>query len=336
MSSNNKTLLNLYQDALIGAVMERIELLRHFDCNETLSPKDLVERGLMDPCKLFIKNEPHKLEKIRNKRLRLIFSVSLCDNLIAYLLGSQQNQNEIVRWELIPPSAGMGLTDEDHSLVRDYVRGMEADGSTIIDSDVSGWDFSVQESEFRHEFERRLALNGGTGTDWERVARAHMFCMARKVFVLSNGEMYQQTIPGVLPSGWYLTASMNSNVRALNHYDIALRQSKKPKCKTMGDDCLERSVDNPIEEYAIRGHKVKHVNKCSSQEFEFCSTHFTADNAVPVNIDKMLVNMLTFKASKYDELVERFFQFRNVDLRNHPDRDELCELVRRSGWWERF
>ncbi len=315
--------------------MERIELLRNFDVNQNLQPQQLVRMFLCDPCKAFVKNEPHSIKKLLSGKLRLIFSVSLIDNIIARLLHSLQNREEILNWKVIPPSAGLGLDDPGLAAIQTIISSMELSVGRIDSSDVSGWDFSVQLFELEADLERRIALNGSHGTDWERVARAHLYCMSRKVIVLSDGVMYQQLIPGFMPSGWYLTASTNSNIRAMAHYHLALEAGIKPAVKTMGDDAVEAALKSPVEAYASLGHIIKSTENVTSKKFEFCSTHFENGKGVPVNIDKQLVNLLSYQPLTYNEGLDRFQQF-CYELRHYPHLEELEKLILNSGWWDMF
>ncbi len=315
--------------------MERIDLLRNFDVNQNLQPQHLVRLGLCDPCKVFVKNEPHKRKKLLEGVQRLIFSVSLIDNVIARILHSNQNREEILNWKIIPPSAGLGLDDPGLAAIHEAITNMELRCNGLMSSDVSGWDFSVQSWELEADLQRRIALNGSSGTDWERIATAHLYCMSRKVFVLSDGSMYQQLLPGLMPSGWYLTASTNSNIRAIVSYHVAMEAGVPPVVKTMGDDSVESAFDDAISAYARIGHQIKFIENVSSSNFEFCSTRFVKGVGVPVNIDKQLVNLLSYKPQTYSEGLDRFQQF-CYELRHYPRLSYLEELILKSGWWDSF
>ena len=315
--------------------MERIHLLRNFDVSQNLQPQQLVRYGLCDPCKVFVKNEPHKRKKLDEGVQRLIFSVSLIDNLIARILHSNQNREEILNWKIIPPSAGLGLDDPGLAAIHEAITQMELRCRGLMSSDVSGWDFSVQSWELEADLQRRVELNNSKGTDWERIASAHLYCMSRKVFVLSDGSMYQQLLPGLMPSGWYLTASTNSNIRAICAYHVALEAGEIPAVKTMGDDSVESVIDDPIAAYSRLGHTIKFVENVTSSSFEFCSTRFENGIGVPVNIDKQLVNLLSYKPQTYAEGLDRYQQF-HYELRHYPHLRQLEDLILKSGWWDSF
>jgi len=315
-------------------VLERLTKLRDFDSTQNLSPKELVEQGLCDAFKIFVKGDPHKLSKLVEGRLRLIFSESLIDNTIARLLCSLQNNTEITLWDSISSKPGMGLDDSGLRRLTQNVLDLALDGE-IANSDVKGWDWSVQEWELLNDLERRIELNNSRGTVWERVARAHYYCMARKVMVLSDGTMYQQTIPGVIPSGWYNTSSTNSFMRALDHSMVAhmAGQAERANCVVMGDDCVERYFDHAQEYYKKLGKTVDMYEKVSETEFEFCSTFFRHGLGYPVNVDRQLINILCSNPVDYAQCCLLFNQY-TYEMRHHPDIDVFTNILYESGWWK--
>lgn len=322
--------MSSYEPIIVAAIRERLCLLADFDY--TLSdPMDLVLNGLMDPVKLFVKNEPHKLSKLLEGRLRLIFSMSIIDNGIARLLFSSQNQSEIETWDSIPLKPGMGLTDEAMNKIYAYVK--SAVGFELMEADMKGWDWSFQESDFKTDLERRIILAGARGTVWERIAKAHYYCVARKVVCLSDGRMFKQLTPGIMPSGWYNTSSTNSAVRAMNHAHAAIAEKIKPWIMAMGDDSVERFVPRLEYHYQTLGKTCGMLNKVTCEDFEFCSTRFSGGIGVPVNVSKQLYNLLAHIPLTLSDATQRFGQF-SYELRNHPQLRELQAIVTRSGWWK--
>ena len=311
-------------------IRERLELLANFDFSIS-DPWDLVKHGLVDPVRLFVKNEPHKMSKILEGRLRLIFSMSVIDNVIARILFSRQNNAEIEVWDHIPMKPGMGLTDEYMRMIYLYVKSNATGG--LMETDMKGWDWSFQEQDCISDLERRAALNGGKHTLWYRIAKAHYYCVMRKVMCLSNGEMYKQTSPGVLPSGWYNTSSTNSAVRIINHEHAALMEKVEPFIMAMGDDGVERPIPNLEYHYRTLGKTCGLINNVTADSFEFCSTQFVGGLGVPVNVTKQLFNLLKTRPVTYHDAAQRFDQFK-YELRHHPQLANLISLVRESGWFD--
>jgi len=323
-------LLGFYQPTIEGAIWERMKLLSSFDFSVE-DPWELVLHGLIDPVKLFVKNEPHKLVKIAEWRLRLIFSMSVIDNVIARLLFSEQNSSEIEEWASIPLKPGMGLDDEHMSLIYSYVSAHAAQG--LMEADMKGWDWSFQEQDFQADLERRAVLNDGKGTLWWQLARAHYHCVARKVVVLSDGEMYKQLAPGIMPSGWYNTSSTNSAARVINHEHAALMEGVEPFIMAMGDDSVERYVPNAEKYYSDLGKTCGMLNVVRQSSFEFCSTHFFNGIGVPVNVTKQLFNLLSSRPITYEDCLTRLEQF-HYELRHSPDLPTLAHIISASGWFE--
>jgi len=316
---------------VVFAVIERMTKLLHYKFTGNETPSDLVKLGLCDPCKEFVKFEPHKLSKILEGRYRLITSMSLIDNIICRLLCSLQNETEINEWKDIPSKPGLGLNDEGLRAIKMSVLLMSKLGR-IAEGDVKGWDWSVQEWDFINDFHRRVYLCSGYGTVFEHLLYAHFRCMARKVFVLSDGTMYQQLLPGIMPSGWYNTSSSNSAIRGKNHYIIADQRKFDPCVIAMGDDSLERWFPKAVEAYFELGKNMGMFNEVEPTDFEFCSTRFTGPLGYPVNVDKQLFNILSKPPENQVDGSTRYSQFA-YEMRWHHERTGLLEIVNKSGWW---
>lgn len=223
----------------------------------------------------------------------------------------------------------MGLHDEGlETLNREIRSAIEV--TDICESDVSGWDWSVKEWELQMDLERRLALNRAHGTLWERVARAHYYCISRKLMVLSDGSMYEQMSPGVLPSGWYNTSSTNSAIRIMDHHiaknlHTPISSYKEGWCVSMGDDAIEQWFPGAASSYLQLGKNMKMFTRIVTT-FEFCSTLFPPSGlGYPVNVDKQLFKLLNSRSSLTDKRL-LFNQF-VYEMRNHPDKVQLESLA---------
>jgi hypothetical protein len=257
--------------------------------------------------------------------------MSVIDNVIARLLFSNQNSSEIEEWAEIPLKPGMGLDDEHMSLIFSYVVANASQG--LMEADMKGWDWSFQEMDFQFDLERRAALNGGKGSLWWQIAKAHYHCVARKVVVLSDGEMYKQLTPGIMPSGWYNTSSTNSAARVVNHEHAALMEGIEPFIMAMGDDSVERTVPNAEFHYSTLGKTCGMLNMVTEDSFEFCSTKFLNGVGVPVNVTKQLFKLLSTRPITLDDCLMRYEQF-TYELRHSPYLPQLLPIVENSGWFE--
>lgn len=319
---------------VVEAILQRLSLLCDLDTSTNHKPSELVLMGMVDPVKVFVKSEPHKIAKLQEGRVRLICSVSLIDNVIAKMLCSLQNNTEILHHSTLPVKPGLGLHDDGLRSISEYVKTHFAE-CTLAEADVKGWDWSVQEADFKLDCDRRIALAGAKGTVFERLLRAHFYCMARKVFVLSDGTMHEQLRPGVMPSGWYNTSSSNSSMRCINHYILAAEQGFSPRVMAMGDDSLERSFPNAMELYKTLGKTVSMFNDVEPDDFEFCSTRFKGELGYPVNADKQIFTLLSNEKVTPIEATELWQTFR-YEMRNHPQKSEIFRVIHKSGWLRQF
>lgn len=288
------------------------------------TPEDLVRMGLIDPVRLFVKNEPHKLSKIQEDRLRLISSVSLLDNTVCKAFCNFQNKSEIESYATIPQKPGMGLHDIGIQTIYDYV----PENMRLLETDFSSWDWQVTEDMLLWDLERRRRLAGvDKSSVWWRVMRSHFHCISRKVFTLSDGRMFIPNIVGILPSGWANTSSTNSAIRRKlsykSHFPIV------PWCMSNGDDCVEEWSDKAVEFYKGCGMRLKTLAEVTKSDFTFCSNHFLGGKAIPENVDKMLYRLLNAR-DKDQDLVLLYVAFLR-EIRNCPDRDDLIRLVHNSG-----
>jgi hypothetical protein len=330
LAVENEALLSQHFDFVVDCVIERVHKLLSLNLREDHSPISLIEDGYFDAVKVFIKQEPHKLEKLQSGRLRLISSMSLIDNTISRMLFAQQNSAEVSVHDVIPSKPGLALTDEGLTSIK---KAVSAYPGRIAEADVSGWDWSVSEEELQADLERRIRLNGSVGSIWERLARAHVFCVARKVFLTSDGALHSQCIPGVMPSGWYNTSSTNSAIRVLDHHVVNdhLDPYAKGFIIAMGDDSVEKYVEGAVDCYRSIGHNVKMYNEVTLDDFEFCSQRFVGEFAHPVNVSKQLYALLCYTYKDNYERVERLAQFQH-EMRHHPKLSDFLGVIEASGW----
>ncbi len=320
-------MLTGHTELVIQCVLDRLTKMSNFDFNRDYTPVDLVKQNLIDAIKIFVKYEPHKLQKLNDNRERLIFSISLIDNIINILLANNQNKMEIYNYLLTASQAGLSFTDEG------IIRFLSTiPDELLLETDVSGWDFTLKPWEFQLDLDRRADLNQGHGTLWYHLLKVQYFCMQRKVMVLSDGTMYAQVLPGIMPSGYNSTTSTNSAIRAGNHYVCAAKLDFKPWCKTMGDDSLERLHARLAQAYKDLGKTIKSTRVVTKvQGFEFCSQMFKDGVAYPVSADKQLFNLLNYTSSSQQEIEMRHMQFKH-ELRHHPKLNVFLALIVASGW----
>jgi hypothetical protein len=299
------------------AVVERLQKLHDFDSTNPLyeDPAELVKAGLVDPVRLFVKQEPHTKEKALEERWRLISSVSVADELIERLLCHVQNEHEIDTWTTCPSKPGIGLSSDEQS--KALFESVLPELATAAEADVTGWDWSVKWWMFQLDIAARILLCGAKAkSSFAKVLHARVWCLARSVFSTSDGRLFKQTVPGVMKSGSYLTSSTNSRMRVMLAYLIGALWAI-----AMGDDSLETFTEGAVAAYARYGIKVKMFNRCGIDSFEFCSHRFKNGIAVPLNWAKGLYRLL----SAVPEL-DRVEQFSD-EYRHAPQRGECMGVI---------
>lgn len=279
----------MYSDEIVDAVVDRILLLIEAGDITRLSPADMIERGYCDPVRIFIKEEPHNKLKVSQGRFRLIFSVSLVDQLLERFFAQIQNKTEIANWHKLPSLIGIGL-DKRH------INAMIHDSSwfpsgPVIESDVSGWDWTVQPCEIRAEFEMRIKLIRDCPANLARLIRARAECILQKTVVFSDGVARLCPV-GIWPSGLYVTGSGNSRMRTTLGFrarELLNLPYKDLIMKCVGDDSVESADADlaPLKEaYETLGHLIKDIRVTHSEDFEFCSNRFRDGRASSTQIEK--------------------------------------------------
>ena len=141
----------------------------------SLSPKQMVSEGLMDPTANFIKGEGHPPRKIKTSTWRLIWNLSEVDRLLDCISYVDQDKIDIATFQDGPrcvdgkmveqPSRpyplAVGVGHDDHNLQRTFaeleaLKAAAPDGK-IRTSDASGWDLSVSAATFWCGLEFRLS-----------------------------------------------------------------------------------------------------------------------------------------------------------------------------------
>lgn len=234
---------------------------------------------MVDPVRVFVKNEPHNRAKLRERRYRLISSVSLVDQIIERLIFGPQNKVEIANWTHIPSKPGMGLSlDSQRKALWDEVSYNHTQ-HPAAEADISGFDWSVQSWELWADLAIRIYLGGFRGK-LKRLALGRYYCFMNSVFQLSDGTLIAQGLPGLMKSGSYNTSSTNSRIRCLMAELIG-----SPWCIAMGDDSVEGYVPGAQELYKKLGHSCKEYIPCDSTQagklikFNFCSHEISATKA---------------------------------------------------------
>jgi hypothetical protein len=305
LGHDNGALLERYGDFIWDCVADDFNRMLYYgEAVFDMSPVELIQNGLTDPVKVFLKDEPHSEKKILSGKLRLIASVSLKEQIKTKIFANMQNKAEIACWESCPSKPGLGLHDEGLRILAANARRILRHGQKIACTDISGWDWSMQYWELMLDAKIRCRLAGASyDSVFGLFTRQHAHFVAASVFVTPDGVLWEQTILGGQLSGDQNTSPTNSRGRICASL-FARLLAGEPLIKdgefdlnAAGDDCFERAFPGLKEGLEIIGHKVKDETIYSQVEgFEFCSQTFSEDGtARPTDPSKTFFRFLSHK-----------------------------------------
>jgi len=328
---SNAKVVEIYEESLVSAVADRIMLLTHHDLEDHEDqPMDLLEMGMCDVIRVFVKGEPHSLKKIEEKRFRLIFSESLIDQCVERFFAQKQNKREVSIWSSLPSLIGIGF-DKRHVEAMTSNPSWFAPHATLCCTDVKQWDWSVQYKELMFEAHIRASLISNCSDNLELLIKNRFYCLTQKICVFSDGTT---AIPpkGVMPSGSYVTSSSNSRIRLTLGLRCRARynQPLTTNIKCVGDDCIEEhdlEDESSAEALEFFGHPVKLMEKCTTEDFEFCSHQFENNIPRPLSMGKSMYKYMQGRRNA-DQTAAMIGMTDN--LRPH-DREAVLEIINRFG-----
>nr|QNN89176.1 putative RNA dependent RNA polymerase [Tulasnella barnavirus 1] len=309
LGSTNKIVMEKYNSEIWQSVVDQFNAALHYGEDVfTMSPQELIQKGICHPVRAFVKEEPHSAKKITSGKLRIIAAVSLIEQLKTRLLCSTQNKMEIACWQSCPSKPGLGLHDEGLFVIQQNMKEILEHGE-LASTDIGSWDWSVKMWELNADAERRRRLAGATKAGvFNFLLRVHAYCVGHSVFMTPCGSLWAQTIAGGQLSGDYNTSSSNSSMRvcaALMARQFAgqplLVGGKIPVC-AMGDDAFELAYPGMAEHIRSLGHVVKFVELNDKiQGAKFCSQEFDENGtAYPEDPTKTLYRFLSHNKASDD------------------------------------
>jgi len=272
---------------------------------DSVSPETLVLLNSADPIRVFIKREPHKLKKVKQKRWRNIWSVSLVDGCcdeISYW----PDKRHIDNWQHVPMKPGAPLGDSgDLPICRELLSA----GVDIESNDAQNWDMLCRIGLWRavgcvragwavdrSEVEKLYYEPFSSDNPYVQQVMMSLYMQMYKMLVFSDGDAV--AISGFYePSGARGTASNNSIGRGLVHVHVALDFGINPEpFVTYGDDFAGRFIQGETERLKQMGHAIKDDSIVVSRDsFEFCSRKYWRDEeggyrSAFLGVEKTLVN----------------------------------------------
>lgn len=222
-----------------------------------------------DPIKVFVKQEPHKVAKIREGRFRLISAVSVVDTMVDRILYSVWHRKALANIGRTPCLLGWSPTQGGYRFLQRCFMGKK-----VLCLDKSMWDWTVDERmiAFWLHFVLNLPINPPHW--WKHLVEQRFRALYRDAeFQFSDGVRVRQPGWGVQKSGCYLTLILNSVGQSFCHYlaneklGLDLLQNQP---YAIGDDTIQESFEQ-VEEYAREisemGYRVKDLNILDYIEF---------------------------------------------------------------------
>lgn len=230
--------------------------------------------------RIFVKNEPHKLKKIRERKYRLIWALPLEWQLLHRTAFGASLASEQANHEKIPTKDGLSLI---RGGANRFVSDIDDGTDKIGDRDLEGWDLSTPEWLLRDDCEvrKRLCLNPSPFM-MDLLDRCYSSLLLVDV-IFSDGTIISQEIPGIVKSGGFITLSGNSRMQVLLKILYCNEKcggfvEQKHKVAAVGDDSLERMhgiVPSEFQQWLTEhGFKCKDFNVGRMSEMTFCSHKF--------------------------------------------------------------
>ncbi|APG75798.1 hypothetical protein 2 [Hubei sobemo-like virus 23] len=191
-----------------------------------------------DYIRVFIKQEPITRKKFEQNRFRLIFSVSVLDQIIDHMLFGDFNDLVIENWYNLPTKVGWSPLGGGWKIIPK---------SKCHAIDKRAWDWTVKMWLIELEFMLRVRLCDNMNPLWRALAfwRYKSLFMDAK-FVNSGGLVFKQKFIGVMKSGCVNTIITNSIAQILLHLRICLELGLDISwIFSLGDDTLQELLSDP-------------------------------------------------------------------------------------------
>lgn len=285
---------------LIVIIRERINGL----LNDETRPVDL---------KMFVKEEPISQEKILKNRQRLIFTLSLEDQVLDRVLFGRWHTADVKNFSQVPNKSGWTPVPEGFWLVkRDFPKDkcVLATDCTAFDWTLPGWVVPIITEckllqGYPHNEKYVKVVNNRVkevlGTD----------CRIR----FPNGQVFRQEFPGLMKSGWLLTISFNGwaqfLINSLAWKRMVGIEKPLPIIWTMGDDVLLRWHEKfDSVEYEQQLRKLGVLVKPGAFRREFSGFEFTYEGDTiycsPLYTEKHKFQLRHYSEEELHEVVDMY------------------------------
>lgn len=281
--------------------------------------KQRIETRETDPIRLFVKPEPHKEKKLKNRAYRLISSVSVVDQIIDGMLFGEMNNKMIENYIDLPGKVGWSP----------YVGGWKLmPVAGFVSLDKSAWDWSVNGwiiqmlSDFRREMCTNLTQQWQDLAEWRYRA-----LYENPLFVTSGGLLLRQLQPGVIKSGCYNTIADNSIAQDLLHVRVCLEMGEPVgDLMSMGDDTTQQDFVRR-KEYEERLSDYCHL-KSSVSGTEFAGHRFLPGRIEPLYKGKHAFNIMNMNPKYGPEMAVSYALLYHRSVH----REYIRRLLERMGY----
>lgn len=192
-----------------------------------------------DKLKVFVKQEPHKLEKLKEGRLRLIQAVSLVDTMVDRIIFGKFVRGAISGTNVLRTPCVVGWTPLLGGWR--YMASKFPFGAVSIDR--RAWDWSVRGWLVDYWESFLLSMHPQAPQWWVKAAKVRVDSLFRRArFGFSDGVVVEQGEPGIMKSGCLLTILLNSVSQTYLHCVASIRcgldpWESQPLC--CGDDTVQ-------------------------------------------------------------------------------------------------
>lgn len=322
LGSVNRQVFGVTQD---GYEVDNLRLVRA----EVYNRFKAVANGdpVADPIKVFVKQEPHKVGKLQEGRLRLIMSVSLIDALVDRLLfmrlahrvvRNYHKTNIMIGWT--PLMGGYRHLD------------VLFGGAPTISIDKKAWDWSVPKWLLDLVMEVILDLSPDAPEWWKQAVKTRFRCLFEVPrFVFPDGTFGEQERPGVMKSGCYLTIIINSIAQLLIHEMAVAKLGLEDKADpiiVLGDDSLQRWFPEfkmyveYMESLGFRVEVEEHRDACEFAGFRF------SGNYTPAYLKKHLFQLEHLPIDERERVAQTLQNYQHLYYFEPTMRGRISNLAR--------
>lgn len=297
-TSNRAVLAHYGSRGIRAMVRERV------DEYQAASPDGA--RWLADPFRVFIKDEPHSLKKRDRKAWRLIWGVSLIDQIVDRLLYTEVCQASLDNAANQAAKPGYSFMNGGvHRMVDKYGTSYLRDWQSF---DASGFDLSIPGwlLQMPRDLNERLCLTtGDLLTTWQHLSLRREVAAAYGSFAFSDGTCARKLAPMFVPSGRFTTIDGNCKIMLFPRILHDVREGRPSDTEAiilMGDDSVQRGLGmtrGAVEQFVSFAKSTCNITLTIESELgvfaaqNFCSTRYALESngyyiGHPLNVEKIL------------------------------------------------